>query len=90
MLALRQQAHERHDQSPQIRPDPRQQPSRAGAVKTPVAARAESGAAPKPRMARSSAQDLAVDHHRDEEQREIEQRELVDRPRRLGPLGGAC
>src|SRR2546423_12087988 len=34
------------------------------------------------------AQHLAIDHHRDEEKRQVQQRELVDLPRWLGPFLG--
>src|SRR4051812_28283900 len=61
---------------------------RADAATIRVLSRAALGAAPRPRTVAemSRRKDLAVDHHRQEQECEVEQREFVDAPRRRRPI----
>src|SRR3954469_11693817 len=61
--------------------------SRAVAARKPVAAPEASDAARTQRMvAATSREHLAVDHHRQKQEREVKKRELVDLPSRLGAI----
>src|ERR1700730_12798866 len=63
--------------------------ARAGGVMRPGAVHVAWDAAPRQRMEEdlSRPEHLAVDHHRQKEEREVQQRKLVYPPGRLRPVG---